>query len=224
MRSLNKETQKLWPFVAVLIVVGVTAFSSCTPNSGVTVAESDVVLTLFNDEVDFGAITTYRLPDTVVHLTGDPNNPDDPNISREYDREIIQRVKDNLNARGYQWVSDISNSDIEVLVSATSTSFWSLYSWGGGWNWWYGGCCWNPWYPGGGVGASYSFTTGTLIVDMVDEDEADQANKLVPLYWEAAANGVLDDTELNIVTRFRQSIDQMFIQSPYLKSNSGGGN
>lgn len=219
MHLSSRTTERLWPLVAIVIVAAVTAFASCTPNSGVTVAESDVVLTLFDDKFDFGAATTYRLPDTVIHLTS--SGEDDPSIGRDNDEEILALVESNFTARGYTKVADTAPSDFVVTVSVTSTQFWNIVGgcWYGCWGWWGGWPPggWNPWFP---PVAGYSFTTGSLLVDMVDPDDLD--GDKMPLRWEGAANGVLSDTAANLQNRYARSINQMFEQSPYLKSNAGG--
>ena len=223
----KRVARRMWPALALLTPLAMAAFASCTPNSGVTVAESDVVVTLFDDKFDFTSVTTYRLPDTVMHLTN--NGEDDPNISRDFDDEIIALVDQNMMDRGFQKVPDTDESDVVVTIAATSTQFWTAWSgWWGYWGWYpgWGGCCWYPGYPSGGV--SYSFTTGTLFVDWVDDDAVEDPNSgAVPIPWTGAANGVLDDTKENLAERYSASINQMFDQSPYLQAASpspSGGN
>jgi len=69
------------------------------------------------------------------------------------------------------------------------------------------------------LGVSYAYTTGTLIVDMADPNKPNEENKTYPNYWRGVVNGVLDDTESSKVRRFTDSINQLFIQSPYLQSS-----
>jgi hypothetical protein len=198
--------------VLTLLVAASMTLVSCTPGDEITVAESDVVLTMFDQTVDFGAIGTYEMPDTVNHILGDD---DDDDISREYDQEILDLVAANFNARGYQRIYG-GTPDVLVVVSATAITNWYMYSyypWYGGWGWYYP---YYPYYPYWGV--SYAYTTGTLIVDMVDPNKPDEELDIYPNYWRGVCNGVLDDIEASKVARFTDSINQMFIQSPYLRS------
>jgi hypothetical protein len=86
--------------------------------------------------------------------------------------------------------------------------YWGWYpywpvGWGASSNWYYPGY----WYP-------YSYSTGTLMVGMVD-GTAPAAEERVPLIWTAAVNGVLADASTNLAVA-TAGIDQAFQQSPYL--------
>lgn len=211
--------------LVVLTMIFSLNLTSCTPGSGVSVQESDVVATLFDPKVDFGAIKYYEMPDTIRHITEDPDK-DSPLLSREFDEEILALIAANFEARGYVRVDSNSPNepDVFVLVGATAIQNFALYS---GWGWypywgWYPGwgCCGPGWgwgYPPA-TGVTYAFTTGTLFVDMVDPDEADEEDQTVPVYWNGTINGVLDDSKQSKRTRITDSINQMFAQSPYLES------
>lgn len=209
----------------VVIIVAPVYFSACTPNSGISVQESDVVVTTFDEQVDFGNLKTFALLDTIMHLTGDPDKPDSDIISRDYDRQILALIAQNFEDRGYQRVSDSQippDPDFVVLVSATALQYWNVYGgypWYPYWGYWPGwGCCgsgWGWYYP---PTVGYAYSTGTLIVTMVDPKNADDENKLVPVQWTGAQNGVLDDTKSSKRERVERGINQMFSQSPYLKS------
>jgi len=196
--------------VAALLVAASLTLVSCTPGDEITVQESNVVATIYDPNVDFGAIGTYQMPDTINHIL-DEGGTDD--ISRQYDQEILDLIAANLDARGYERIF-AGTPDVLVVVSATTVTNWyaySYYPWYGGWGWYY------PYYPYWGV--SYAYTTGTLIVDMVDTNKPDAGNQTYPNYWRGIVNGVLDDVESSKVKRFTDSINQLFIQSPYLKSS-----
>jgi hypothetical protein len=153
------------------------------------------------------------MSNSIYHILDEDDPGDD--ISREYDDDILALIAANLDARGFQRMDENSpdSSDVRVVVSATTVANWyaySYYPWYGGWGWYY------PYYPTWGV--SYAYTTGTLIVDMVNPSEADPVEQTFPNYWRGVVNGVLDDVESSKVRRFTDSINQLFIQSPYLKS------
>jgi len=188
---------------------------SCTPGSELTVQESDVVVTAYDPSVDFGAITTYTMPDTVIHLLAED---EEDKISRKYDQAILDLIAANFAARGYVRIPEDSPEaeDVLVFVSATSMDYWSVYSYYGGYWGWYGGWYWWGYPPMYGV--DYEYTTGTLLVDMVDPSKQDVPNELKAAYWRGVCNGILSGSESSIVSRFGDSINQMFIQSPYLRS------
>jgi hypothetical protein len=202
------------PVLSLLLVAASLTLFSCTPGDEISVQESDVVLTTYDPEVDFGGIYTYVMPDTINHLL---EEGDDDDISRKYDRQILDLIEANLNARGYLRIEEGSpgTPDVVVFVSATVIENWYAYSYYP-WYGYPGYCCYYPYYPYWGV--SYAYTTGTLIVDMVDTNEIDVDTDLYPNYWRGVVSGVLDDVESSKVARFTDSINQLFIQSPYLQS------
>jgi len=187
----------------------------------VSVQESDVVATLYDPAVNFSGIETYGMPDSIQHIK--ENESDTDEISRKYDEDILNLIAANLDARGFQRLDESSpdSPDVLVFVSATEITNWYAYSYYPGDYWgWYGGYpgwgWYYPYYPSYGV--SYAYTTGTLIVDMVEPDKPDTTTKTIPNLWRGVCNGVLDDVETSKVHRFTDSINQMFAQSPYLQS------
>lgn len=226
---MNSPKRSRWWRLWVLGLIAVTAAASlhlaaCTPNSGITVQESDVVATVYDKDVNFGAIKTFAMPDTIIHMEG----ADSTLLTREADEEILALVAANFEARGYERVFEGAPNppDVAVLCQATAGSYYSLYSsypwygWGGyypGWGW---GGGWGWYYPPS-WGVSYSYSLGTLIVTMGDPDEIsdDPETPTVPAYWTGTINGILDDKTSSLRSRVGNAINQMFEQSPYLRSS-----
>jgi len=227
-RNAGQMLSRRMPLI-ILVALGAAAslyLSSCTPGSDLTAPESDVVVTLFNHDVDFSAITTYAMPDTIVHIVVEGGSDQ---VSRKYDNAILDLMAANLDARGYVRIEAGSSEvpDVLVLVSATSVDYWYWYSyypgdywgWYPGWSWWGGYPGWGWGYPPPSYGTSYAYTTGTLFVNMVDPAEPDAANELIAAYWLGVCNGVLNDTTPSKQARISDSINQLFKQSPYLRSS-----
>jgi len=215
-KFITKRTYLLFP-LGVLLVAAI--MSACTPGSEITVAESDIVGTLYNNQYNFGAVTTYSLPDSIFHLTGDPDEPDSPLVSRDNDAAILALVEDNFQKRGYRKVDHTANPDFQVLVAVQATEVWGVYSYYP-WYPWYGGYPWYGWYYPPSVGASYQYSLGTLFIQMGEFfDEIPGEGETRAAYWMSAINGVMDDTASNRQRRLTDGINQSFIQSPYLKSN-----
>lgn len=214
----TRRLSVMLPLGLVVLTISVLMnLTSCTPGSGVTVQESDVVATFYDTTFNFGSVKTFVLPDTIMHLTGDPEEPDDPNLSRKYDDDIIGLIAANFEARGYVRVdtSGTTDPDFWVLLGATSIENYYIYGGGGGgycWYYWCGGWYYPPYW-----GASYAYSTGTLVTTMLP-DTSDVLGNLPTAHWSGAINGVLDDTESSKVQRLSNSINQMFEQSPYLES------
>jgi hypothetical protein len=230
--TMRRLVRKRWTTVfsvglAGCVAAALLALASCTPGSEITVQESDVVATLYDSNVNFGAIKTFAMPDSIVAL----DSPDTPREDTSNDDEILSLIAANLETRGYTRVEESSPTppDVMILVGVTTGTQWyydSYYpwypgwGWYGGWSWWgYWGAGYGGYYPPYG-GVSYAYSTGTLLVAMADPNEANIEDKTIPVYWFGAINGVLDDTKASLENRVEDSINQMFQQSPYLKSES----
>jgi hypothetical protein len=207
------------PLGLVIMTISVLMnLTSCTPGSGVTVQESDVVATFYDTTYNFGAVKYFALPDTIVHITGDPDKPDDPNLSRDNDDDIIALIAANFEARGYVRVDTTGTPEPDFWVLLGATSIENYYIYGGG----YPGYCWyycGGWYYPPYWGTSYAYSTGTLLTTMVPDRDDVVPGELPNAYWNGAINGVLDDSKASKRQRLANSINQMFEQSPYLETS-----
>ena len=153
------------------------------------------------------------MPDTIEHIIAEGEKDD---ISRKYDSYILQQVASQMDLRGFRRITDITSETPDVLLVlsvATRENYvaYANYYWGGYWpgygGWYY------PWYGGTTV---YSYSTGTLFMNMLDASRFDPENKLFAATWVGAVNGLLGDTSTNTKVRLSQSIGQAFVQSPYI--------
>ena len=206
-------------FLVMSLVMVFVAGLSCYRDYGLTIADYDMVLTLADPEAIFTDYATYALPDTVIHPVPDGQQDD---LTREFDARIISDVVRNMNAQGYSRVdtNTANPPDLVVLISALKSD-WQVSGWypGGWWGWypWYPGGGWYPWYPG--YGYSYSFSTGTILITIIDRDKWDPDAPGDSPVWGAAMNGLAGDTRSGTATRITNAINQAFAQSPYLKIN-----
>jgi hypothetical protein len=221
-----KTFLKLLPVIGMLPI----ALISCYPDGGLeSISDYDVVVTRYNKDYNFGAVQTYAMPDTVVHLIADTTAEDE--ISREYDELILSTISENMAKLNYQRITEIDTTDpgtkpdvvILVAVAVTKWNGFSYYpGWGGYWGYWPGWGLYPPYYPGYGPGypgavVPYSFTTGTIIIDMFEPDDIDPDLEIIPVEWAAGLNGLLGGSGGS--SRLSQAIDQAFNQSPYLGAN-----
>ncbi len=183
--------------MAVLCVA--VAFIACYPGDELTVSEADVVVTTFDTDVDFSALASYALVDTVYHLVG--SGTDD--ISRAYDSQLLAAVRSNMNGLGFTDVADTNTADVIMVVGVTTAEYQNYYSYGGCWYY-----CWGyPPYWG-----TYSYTVGTILVNMTRR--ADTGGGRVPVAWLAALNGYSDSS--SNLKRIQSGVNQAFAQSKYL--------
>jgi hypothetical protein len=213
---------------ASIITVLIFSLNSCYNDYGLTTQDYDLVSSFFKKGVDFKKFQTFTLLDTVVRLTNDGKPPTD--VDTRFDSQILDDVERNLKNYGYteikpENVDSTNQPDVFILVSSVSSTNYA-YSPGYWWGWWGGypgwpgyGPGWGgyyPWYPGGTV---YSYTTGSLFIDMLDPVDIDIENKRINLQWGSVINGLLDDNAANLSRRIKEAIDQSFTQSPYLNQN-----
>ncbi len=205
--------RRLIPVAAVAILLG------CYPDRDDNDGNYDVVATATNPSANFATITTFSIQDSVIHLVP-PEDQDD--IDRTFDDFMIERTRQNLLALGWSEIvtpTAGAEPDVVVQVGATSSTYIGyVYDWWAYWGYWWGwgyGPGWDVLYPGAII--PYSFTTGSVILQMADLRTTDptQPGGTIPMIWLAGINGLLDgasDPELQL--RIGQGIDQAFEQTP----------
>jgi hypothetical protein len=222
--SFSKETivtkinlkRRLW--VASVAVVALFLLNACYTDYGLSIEEYDVVATQYDVDYNFTdkGRNTYVLDDTVRHLVREGEEPD-----RKYDAQLLAKVEAEMAAKGFTKVDyDEDNpAPFAVTISTANRDVFNYY-WGGYpcWGWWGCGGWYYPPYWGGYVG--YSYSSGSVIVTMVDlpgsiNDPEDNALAI----WSGALNGVTNDSQANIANRIDSGIEQAFTQSPYLDRN-----
>lgn len=215
-RATHPRRRRLGAAIATVTFTVLAALVSCYPGDQLTTEEADVVVTLFDDQTDFGTLQSYAMPDTIIHLVPDSSSDD---IRRDFDDEILAQVASEMAAKGFTRESDPNNADAFMLVSATTREQvgYTGYPWGGYWGWyapyppgW--GWGWYPWY--GGAGTIYTYRSGTIFMQLLDPAQADSTEEKIPTVWIGAINGLVQGN--TIEERIADGIRQAFAQSPYL--------
>lgn len=224
------KIKNIIPLIAsiVSLVILIAIFLvSCYRDYGLGILDYDTILTIFNKETDFAQFSSYAMPDSIIHLVIKDQEDD---LLRDYDAQILSDVARNLETKGYTRIeppfTDTNIPDVVVLVSMSSQQ-WLGYTYNPSWWGWWG---WYPWYPGWGWGpgwggyypgyvGSYKFTTGSILIEMMDANKIDPDNPQRILgIWGAGINRLVDDTKAGIRTRITNAINQAFDQSPYLQT------
>ena len=224
MELLNKIRTAIYSMIIAGLIM---TLGSCYPGNEVDVEDLDVALTFYDETANFGGFTTYSMPDSVVVLDQLSNQTG----TGKFDSEILARVKSNLQDLGYVEEADPANNapDVLVLVSKVlnnNVEAYSYYDWWGFYGWYpYWGAYpypygpgWSPYYPWGGT-VVYSYKTGTVLIEMIEVAASDATDKEIPTVWAGAVNGLVEGSDAEINARLTSTIDQLFDQSAYLKTN-----
>ncbi|MBT8379017.1 MAG: DUF4136 domain-containing protein [Ignavibacteria bacterium] len=226
---MKKQLKRL--LILSLFTIITFSINSCYNDYGLTTQDYDLVSTFFKKGVDFKKFQTFTLLDTVMRVTNDGEDPS--NVDTRYDNQILNDIERNIKNFGYSQIrqEDVDSTNLPsvvILVSSVSSTnyayspgyWWGYWGWYPGWSYYPGyGSGWGgyyPWYPGGTV---YSYTTGSIFIEMVDPTDIDTENRRVNLQWGAGINGLTDDSSQNLSRRIKEAIDQSFKQSPYLRIN-----
>jgi hypothetical protein len=184
----------------------------CYPGGAEFVDELDVVFTDFDDNYDFGSQASFHLVDS-IYVARDPGDPILPSSTRN---AILTTIRTNMTSRGYTSLPDTVGADMVLLVTVnltdkTFTTLFPVCCWGApGWGWGWGA----GWVP-----VSQSYTTGAILVQMVDPETFDYANQLYLVHWLGAGYGINSGSQTFVDNRIRRAINQMFTQSPYFTRN-----
>jgi len=194
---------------------------ACYPGDVNSITELDVVMTRYATDYNFGTVTRFTMPDTIIHI-----NTDDPSaidIPRDNDDETLAKVRQNLLALGWaevDWDDAAGGDPVDVailsLATATeNTQWWVSYPPGGCWYYpcWGWGWYWPPVY------GSTSYDAGTYFMVMTDATSLAPADTAQGV-WGGAVNGVLSSSGASNYQRLLNGIDQAFTQSPYLRGSS----
>jgi hypothetical protein len=221
--------------VGCLAVLGCSvAIAACDDDDEILFVELDPIVaqgvrTFVDSTVNFSMLRTFAMPDTVVHFTPVTGTPIP--ASRAYDRAALDRVRQNLLARGYRQIQAPDSANVPsfmVLVGATATQnydAWVGYVWYEDWGF-YPGWGWYPdfdddwdivypWYP---VVGTTAYNRGTLIVDLIPTTMVNPLARTIRSAWAGVASGVLDGTQTE--STVTAAIDRMFELSPYLRAGT----
>ena len=201
----------------ILTLLGLLLFVGCYPGDPVTLDELDIVLTFYNDDVDFSTYKTYAITNTIIS--------NDPDRDTSLDTFILSEIRRNLQELKYTEVDPtITTPDLIILTEIVLVDNYIV----GGGGCFYGCYC-DPWYPwscGPGYYPPYpptyvvSFTDGTLIYHMIDFEKWETVDGSIASVWLAGINGIIrslsDNEARNLLTKH---INQSFDQSDYLGTN-----
>lgn len=179
-----------------------------------------LVYTTPGKDVDFSPFKTYYLADSLLVI----GSGDNPQYSQSDNAmELIERVRNNMENYGYVYTSDRDDADLgiqmtfviktERFVKYYSNPYWWL-DYPGYWlpGFWGNWCGFYYPYP-----ISYTYSTNALMIDMVNLDSPQGKDEKLEVVWSSYIGGPAGYSLSSDIDRIEDSIDQAFVQSPYLK-------
>lgn len=179
-----------------------------------------LVYTTPGKDVDFSPFKTYYLADSLLVI----GSGDKPQYSQSDNAmELIERVRNNMENYGYVYTSDRDDADLgiqmtfviktERFVKYYSNPYWWL-DYPGYWlpGFWGNWCGFYYPYP-----ISYTYSTNALMIDMVNLDSPQGKDEKLEVIWSSYIGGPAGYSLSSDIDRIEDSIDQAFVQSPYLK-------
>lgn len=192
-----------------LLALAAVVVSSCTyyPDDASIVEEQLVAVTQYDTKVDFTHYTTFSVPDNVYYITGFNSVTGKTSGTYVPSPTITQAVTDNMVARGYTKVT--VSPDLDIQLTAVVITNVSVYYPG----WWWDYYPYYPYYPYPYAPVVSSYSTGTLIMDIIDMDPVYTKSK--PIIWTGLVRGLLDNS--HTTGQLTTSINECFDQTPGFK-------
>lgn len=172
-------------------------------------------------DVNFAEFQTFDIVDSVLVI----GQTDKPYYSQSANAlALIQAFRTNMEGRGYIYLPSNPEAELGIQVTYVENTeryvqyyddpywwldypgYWPAGYWGNWLGWYY------P-YP-----VTYSYTTNALIGEMVDLTSGERDGKL-EIIWSSYIGGPASYSLKYDVARMKDSVNQAFAQSPYLKKS-----
>ena len=179
-----------------------------------------LVYTTPGKDVNFTSYRTFDLADSLL-IIGQSKNPQYSQSDNSL--ALIQQVRTGMENMGYIYTPDNPDADLGIqLTFVVKTEryvqyyndpywwldypgYWSAGFWGNYTGFYYR-------YP-----VSYTYSTNSLMIDMVNLTTPKTGNEALEVVWSAFIGGPAGFGPVSDLTKMKISIDQAFAQSPYLK-------
>ncbi len=231
MKTIN--VNRLFFYLLLLSIIS----HSCYPDGLDSIEELDVVQTQFDEGFNFDEVTYFLIPDTVPLVTNIAGYAKTES-EKILDQGILSEIEQEMKDAGYTKLTIADTADSEKMDDAVvmlvtratlaNQSYYYDYFYHGSyyWDWYYGmdyyypDYYWGYYYPWG-YPVTYSYSTGTVIIEMVDPNQPFSINENTrevsyPVRWMAIINGLAELSLSNTEERITDGIEQAFDQSEYL--------
>lgn len=209
-------------FLSFFSIAGMLALMvACYPGGPEYYSDLDIVITDYKAEYwSASEPQTYYMPNSLNWIFDKIDEDNNIDLPRGSDAFILGLVESNMVSAGYTKVDnfDINNpTDVVVFVQALAIDN-TYVGWYPGYPYWGYGGYWGGYYPYYGYPVTYSYSTGTVLIEMVDGASIDDEKGLLPVVWLAGIDGLLRENTASNQEYIARGINQAFKQSPYLKN------
>ena len=189
-------TKNLLTSLLVLLAVAVVSCQKEPSTSGLH--EDYLVYTDYDQQADFSDVETFYLPDSILVI----GNADKTEYWKDADaQEIIGTVADLMESRNF-----VRTDDKETAQTGLQISYVERVTYFVGYD-----------YP---YQVYYGYTAGSMLIEMVDLTADRQSNRKLPVIWDSFIGGLLTSSHKVNMQRTLDAVNQAFMQSPYLETNS----
>ncbi len=206
-----------------LVALGAFIFASCEKDPNMNELDGkNTVVTNYKENAKFKQ-TNYYIADSIL-VIGDQSSTSSTQKVHYWKKgdpkadKIFAQVESNMKTRGYTRVDDgtLTTSGLAIHLSYVEDSYYyAAYTYW--WDYWYDWYDWYyPYYPYYPYPVVYSYTTGSLILDMIDLSGPVDIEK--PIIWNAYMSGLLTGNQQYDGSLALEAIDQAFAQSPYVSN------
>ena len=182
-----------------------------------------LVYTSPGKDVNFSQYKTFDIADSLLVI----GQGDKPVYSQTQSAlALIQAYRTNMEKLGYIYTPSNPDADLgiqvtyiiktERFVKYYNDPYWWL-DYPGYWPSGYWGNWTGFYYP---YPVSYTYTTNALLIDMVDLTGDEKEGTPLEVVWTSYIGGPAGYSVQYDVNRMKASIDQAFVQSPYLSRNA----
>jgi len=197
------------------------AFPSCQKDPSTSDLHRDyLVYTDYDSKADFAGFDTYYVPDSIL-LIGQSDKQEYWNDANA--RQIVGTVVSRMNGDGFVRTYDKETADLGIQISYVSrVTYYVGYDYPYWWS--YYPYYWTPGYWGDWLGwyypyrVYYGYTAGSMLIEMVNLEAADDGTRKLPIVWTSFIGGLLTASEQINQERTVAAVNQAFDQSPYLRN------
>jgi hypothetical protein len=226
----GRTRSKLAVRLATLAITSVLALSpaaGCLSYPGAEERIDDsIVFSHYKKSADFQEYKTFAISTEIPIISEDDGEIERDTMDASDAADLLAETVKNLKARGYMQVERSENPDLGVtlsVLSGTVTTYYYDY-----WGYYWGYPYYYYYYP---FTSSYTYDTGTLIVDMVDLKNAPPATPdagppgepgairgQLQVIWTSLVYKVLSSSESVNLQAAENGITTAFKQSPYIQA------